>query len=236
MPTLDSLPVDVKFIILTSLSTVRSLKSLCRACPSYQTVFTTYQSLIESPVYLDEALGKYARESTWLARYAPQSHNLKNTSAVPLKPAYEYVAYPDPVPALEGPQTITRNNWLYIIPETAEFLAFVRQLSSSRATKEDTTEFEPYNGYPHLQTDEKQAAVSYHKVICGVFQRFVKQELEFLTPDPLEKQRIRNEPDVYFLATPDEEERIIRGLYRSFVGLQMSQIYQPASDRAGWGP
>ncbi|KAF3290927.1 hypothetical protein TWF970_000185 [Orbilia oligospora] len=219
MTTLESLPVDIKFIILTSLPTVRSLKSLCRASSNYETVFVKHQSLVESSVYLTEALTRYSREALWLTQYYQQLHTHEDKLALPLKAILEYITYPESRSLLENFKSSEYAGWPVYSSTPSQFTDFAKVLSHDFNTPKVCDNIK-------IRKEDEKAIIKYHRTIVGIFQRFVKYELTRIAPDPpgsLEKYKIRNESDGYFLASETEEERIIEGIYRFFVGLEISQ-------------
>ncbi|KAK6345587.1 hypothetical protein TWF718_007498 [Orbilia javanica] len=221
MTTLESLHEDLKFLILSSLPTVRSLKSLCRASSKYRAVFTEYQSAIESSVYLSEALERYSRESLWLARYHKRLHTLESrTSAVVA--VLEYIVYPEPPPPPEDfyHQGFDNGDWRANVAIYGTFRLYENRFSEKFSTLAN------HRGPLNLQKNDKKAIIKYHRTIVDIFQRLVRCELTIISPDPphsLEKYKIRNETDAYFLVTPVEEEAIIEGLYRYFLGLEIRE-------------
>ncbi|EGX48075.1 hypothetical protein AOL_s00081g179 [Orbilia oligospora ATCC 24927] len=219
MTTLESLPVDIKFIILTSLPTVRSLKSLCRASSNYETVFVKHQSLVESSVYLTEALTRYSREALWLTQYYQQLHTHEDKLALPLKAILEYITYPESRSLLENFKSPEYAGWPVYSSTPSQFTDFAKVLSHDFNTPKVCDNIK-------IRKEDEKAIIKYHRTIVGIFQRFVKYELTRIAPDPpgsLEKYKIRNESDGYFLVSETEEERIIEGIYRFFVGLEISQ-------------
>ncbi|KAK6500859.1 hypothetical protein TWF506_003620 [Arthrobotrys conoides] len=219
MTTLESLPVDVKFILLSSLSTTRSLKSLCRASSIYNAVFIEYQSLVESSVYLNEALTRYPREAIWLTKYYQRLQAHEDKSEVPLKAALEYITFPAPAPPVKDFRVSRHDDWRVYNAGASRMKALVKNLHDDFNTPN------PHNNI-ELPTEVERSIIRYHRVIVNICQRLVKYELWRIAPDPpevLDKYRIKNEPDSYFLVTEAEEGRIIEGLYRFFVGLEISQ-------------
>ncbi|KAK6528404.1 hypothetical protein TWF281_009645 [Arthrobotrys megalospora] len=227
MATLDLLPVDLKFLILSSLTTIRSLRSLRKASLKYQAVFVEYQSLVESSVYCNEALDLYSRESLWLARYHNRLHTIdivgSSKADIALQTALEYIAYPQ----LPPPPTGFQFNSTMGPRERRELEARFDSYASGFKTNQRCRSYK-------LRKEDQERMAKHHKVIVGIFERFVKRELLIIAPEIStsdERGKVERAVESHCLVSTGEEERIIEGIYRFFVGLNIAK-YLPHS--RGW--
>ncbi|KAF3940323.1 hypothetical protein ABW19_dt0201146 [Dactylella cylindrospora] len=77
MPSLESLPVDLKFLLLTSITDVDTLVSLLLASRSYNDIFREYKPAIVHSTWMNES-ARHARESYFVAAF---SSKLRDTEA-----------------------------------------------------------------------------------------------------------------------------------------------------------
>ncbi|KAF3159839.1 hypothetical protein TWF225_001458 [Orbilia oligospora] len=219
MPTLDSLPIDIKFIILSVLPTARCLKSLCYAFASYHSVYQSYHGLIESAVFYTECVERYTRDSVWLARYHTylnRSHYLLTRSRSKQLAKLEYILFPHAVPVSPDDDTIYRISKLQEI---------VKQIP------EDAIKY----GSPLVfsqQKEGKKKIVKNHKTVLQISRRLAQSTLPKrvqIKPCWAKEQEYVDEADELLdncLSISDaEERRIIQAIYRFFVGINVTDVF-----------
>ncbi|KAK6360179.1 hypothetical protein TWF730_006330 [Orbilia blumenaviensis] len=248
MAAFESLPDDIIILTLCYL-TVRGLKAVCRASKVYNAVFLCHRSLIESKIFLQEALGRYAAEAIWLSRHHDELRNSVGHSRIQVCLAYaDYVSYPDPSPFSElGKYRFPHSDDPDVVDEGAydEFVSQVKHETCKLRARRDDDYFEisrqSYNG-PQLSRDDRYKIVSYHRTVIYIYERFIQHEIlrrettfcASAAQQSLEKSRgvssekhlgirppRRDRGCIYLWASIEEEERIIESVYRFFVSFDM---------------
>ncbi|KAK6522793.1 hypothetical protein TWF281_002227 [Arthrobotrys megalospora] len=226
---LESLPVDIKFLILSSLNDVRSLYSLCEASPGFASVYDSHQSFIERRVYAHDALAHYRREALWLAVYREKLYKYQPSSLEILQSLAEYKSYP------EYPTQETLVYEMKLVPPN--------DLLRRDNIVLGRNGFQPKRkSYAELLIREKELdlVAKNHKFIFQIYQRFVNIELlkkhtaslSYLRPIPSNKLS-RN----FDAATEEEERRIVAALYRLLLLVNLfPHINNSVGElRQGWG-
>ncbi|KAK6520117.1 hypothetical protein TWF506_000403 [Arthrobotrys conoides] len=212
--TLESLPIDIKFSILTQLGDFRSLYSLCEASPVFASIYDTHQNLIDGEVCVRDALN-YRREALWLAVYRNRLYTFKPSGLQVLQSVAEYKSYPRP------PTCATLREEL----ETATASSLLRRdnVDPDAFTAESDVQFKyrNYSRYP-IGKKEIDSMARTHRTVLEIYQRFTKTEI-------LNKYRASRSPHAreqeariekisgrhrYCLATGNEERRIVTAIYR----------------------
>ncbi|KAK6504645.1 hypothetical protein TWF481_006584 [Arthrobotrys musiformis] len=218
MPTLESLPIDIKFAILSFLPTARSLRSLCHAYESYLSVYQTYHTLIDSTVLYNDALEHYSRDSLWLARYHDALGNTKNDNCQERRSSCvaraEYLAFPNALTV-----------------EDAERISYSEELRKEvYSLIEGTKKY----GSPIIfsqQKEGKNRIVQNHRVVLEISRRLVHSKLSkqqcwkgYSTNEQNSLMVADELPYSCFAINCEEEERIIKAIYRFFVGVNVTYI------------
>ncbi|KAK6529560.1 hypothetical protein TWF281_008731 [Arthrobotrys megalospora] len=225
MATFESLPMDIKFLIFCSLPTVRSLKSLCQASASYNLAFLSHRSLIESTLFLQEALTLYPSEAIWLAHYHDRLRNseIDNFTEELSLALLEYASYPDPPPSIK----ISDFGWRFGGEIESPERLFRSAIINEHLKLYDIPGSDGRRNYtgPNLPSEHKRKIVGYHRAIVDIYERFVSREIQKRAPaapkQPKNRKVINAGPETYLWGSPEEEERIILALYRFFAGCDM---------------
>ncbi|KAF3920241.1 hypothetical protein AA313_de0207597 [Arthrobotrys entomopaga] len=141
-----TLPDDIKYLILTSLPDLRSLKDLCKAAPIYAGIHTDFEFSIDRILYLRDAL-KYSRESIWIAAHRGLLYRYYTTEKEVQGTVDEYVDY---VPGVEGPGCYSTELRLLedkIISNHRYLRAVYEELSQRQLKKRQDAAFEYPFGY-----------------------------------------------------------------------------------------
>ncbi|KAK6528467.1 hypothetical protein TWF281_009708 [Arthrobotrys megalospora] len=255
MATFESLPGDICFLILSSLPTIRSLRSLCQASEVYDALFLSHKTSIESAVSLREALEHYSSEAVWLAQYHDRLRGSIGDpdEEVPLA-LLAYMSYPNPPPPIKlsnfeqqsGPDFSTQ------APVEQFSKAIESELRNIGQTPDSNVRPRNYSG-PALRKESREKIARCHKTIIDIYERFVKQEVSrrrgsstYKLPGKRQARRMSSVrpalENTYLWVSPKEEERIIEALYRFFVGFSVigsltSNSYHPSVNYAirAWG-
>ncbi|EPS39848.1 hypothetical protein H072_6372 [Dactylellina haptotyla CBS 200.50] len=93
---LETVPDDIKFLILLALPDIRSLNALCAASSAYSRVREDFKFSIENEIYFTDAL-KYSRESVWVAAHRGTLYRYYATEDEVQSAIDEYTMYPRPI-------------------------------------------------------------------------------------------------------------------------------------------
>ncbi|KAF3310922.1 hypothetical protein TWF173_009047 [Orbilia oligospora] len=213
--TLESLPIDIKYSILTQLDDFRSLYSLCEASPVYASIYDRHQNLIDETICFQD-IQNYRREALWLAVYRDRLYKFQPSGLEVLQSVAEYISYPSPPTNSTLDKEIEHGAaWGLLRKEKIDPVAFATARTDVRL------KWRNYSQYP-VGKKEIDSLAKTHMFVLEVYQRFIKAEL-------LKKCRISRSPSAleeevkiekssgrerFCLVTVTEERRIVIAIYR----------------------
>ncbi|KAF3169685.1 hypothetical protein TWF788_010360 [Orbilia oligospora] len=213
--TLESLPIDIKYSILTQLDDFRSLYSLCEASPVYASIYRRHQNLIDETICFQD-IQNYRREALWLAVYRDRLYKFQPSRLEVLQSVAEYISYPSPPTNSTLDEEVKHGAaWGLLRKENIDPVAFATARTDVRL------KWRNYSQYP-IGKKEIDSLAKTHMFVLEVYQRFIKAEL-------LKKYRISGSPsgleekakiekisgrERFCLATVVEERRIVMAIYR----------------------
>ncbi|KAF3276331.1 hypothetical protein TWF970_006293 [Orbilia oligospora] len=236
--TLESLPIDIKYSILTQLDDFRSLYSLCEASPVYASIYHRHQNLIDETICFQD-IQNYRREALWLAVYRDRLCKFQPSGLEVLQSVAEYISYPSPPTNSTLVEEIKHGAaWGLLRKENIDPVAFATARTDVRL------KWRNYSQYP-VGKKEVDSLAKTHLFVLEVYQRFIKAEL-------LKKCKISGSPSAleegakiekisgrerFFLATVTEERRIVIAIYRLLLLVNLYFHYRRGfvNMRRDWG-
>ncbi|KAK6527366.1 hypothetical protein TWF281_010546 [Arthrobotrys megalospora] len=204
---LDSLPIDIKFIIINFLPDLYGFRALCHVCPSYHSVYKAREIILEPSLLYNDAISKYPRECLWLARHHNKLHNIDRAVNAML----EYIIYPNKAP--KTLQFISQlDTYGYYNDNSQEVAAEIKHIKTSETHKT------PQN-FLACGKDKREIART-HKAIVDIYKRLVGSKL----PNPR-----RGAPLSEIPPSADEERRIMEAIYRFFIGISYTFRGRPGA-------